>query len=81
MKTRCLLLAWLAAMALALPATAQDEAPEPPADPAPPIGEASADPGEAGADGEAEAQESEEQEFIFSEEIPADQQVTFPVDI
>ncbi|HUF71692.1 MAG TPA: hypothetical protein VMR74_02215 [Gammaproteobacteria bacterium] len=85
MKTRYFLLVWLASAALALPATAQDEAPEPPAGEArPPADEAADAAGEAEDEREAEAEEAgevEEREFIFSEEIPADQQVTFPVDI
>jgi hypothetical protein len=51
---------------------------------APGNGRAQAD-GEAQANGEAQDSEDEteveEEEFIFSEDIPADQQVTFPVDI
>lgn len=83
MKTRQVLLVWLAAFALALPASAQDEAPEPPAGQAPPpAGETAGEPEDGGeAADEDEGEEVEEREFIFSEEIPADQQVTFPVDI
>lgn len=78
--TRRLLLTLLACTALSLTASAQDQAPDPASD-------------EAGADEEERSPESspvdeddapeavEEEEFIFSEEIPADQQVTFPVDI
>jgi hypothetical protein len=68
------LLSWLA---LALSARAQDEPPQPPADqPA----EAAADESEAEPSGD-DAEESAIEEFIFSEEIPADQQLVFPVDI
>ena len=78
------LLALLGCMALMLNATAQDEAPDPPADAARPPPARAPDGDEPAADGAA-ADESgeaiEEEEFIFSEEIPADQQVTFPVDI
>jgi hypothetical protein len=114
MKTRHFLMVWLASAALALPAAAQDETPEPAAgDGRPEAGEAAGDAageaagdaagaaagdaagaaaedsagdaGDAGeaadGDGDAGAEAAEEREFIFSEEIPADQQVTFPVDI
>ena len=77
MRTRYWYLAWLGCLALATPAVAQDEAPEPAPEPA----EAAEPPAQPPADAAGAAVDPEEEEFIFSEEIPADQQVTFPVDI
>jgi hypothetical protein len=90
MTKRYLLLALIAGAALGLNAAAQDEAPDAPAAPAdeapaPAEGRTPADESQAQADGQAQDSEDEteveEEEFIFSEDIPADQQVTFPVDI
>jgi hypothetical protein len=85
--TKRTLLALIACTAFGLSAAAQDEAPDGPADEAraPAEGRRPADESQAQADGQAQDSEDEteveEEEFIFSEDIPADQQVTFPVDI
>jgi hypothetical protein len=77
--TKRYLLALLGCVALALTAAAQDEAPDPPVDqrqaPEPPAQQ------EPAAEDEEDPRDVDEEEFIFSEEIPVDQQVTFPVDI
>lgn len=75
MRILITLFGWLA---LTLPGSAQDDAPEAPA------GEATEAPAEDGgpASGDEEAESSEDtDEFIFSVEIPADEQLVFPVNI
>lgn len=81
MRTR-LLLALLGSLSLALPGLAQDEAAEAPVVPAENPPPAPADPNSEQAEDEDEDDESTDiDEFIFSEEIPADEQLVFPVDI
>jgi hypothetical protein len=77
-------LGWLA---LTLPGVAQDDLPETAPDDQPPApaeagagGTDAEDDADAGADDDA-ADGTVVDEFIFSEEIPADQQLVFPVDI
>ena len=77
MRTR-LLIAVLGCLALSLPGQAQDEAPEAPADDSP---QASEDQNVEESDDEGADDSTDIDEFIFSEEIPADQQLVFPVDI
>lgn len=76
MRSRILmaLLGWLA---LALPGMAQDEAPEPSTE------DVAQAPAEEGVEGDADedAESIDIEDFIFSEEIPADTQLVFPVDI
>lgn len=68
----------LAGFFLALPGSAQDDADaEAPASPPP---AEPADDGADGADGDEEVEEDED-DFEFSEEVPADEQLIFPVDI
>jgi len=85
--TKRTLLVLIACAALGLNAAAQDDTPDPQADEAraPATGRTPADDSQAPANDQAQDSEDEteveEEEFIFSEDIPADQQVTFPVDI
>ncbi len=76
MRTRILMtvLGWLA---LTLPGAAQDEAPEPP------VEDVAQAPTEEGveASGDESSEETDVEDFIFSEEIPANTQLVFPVDI
>lgn len=76
MHTRILItaLGWLA---LAPPGAAQDEVADPSAEDVaqPPAGE------RVEGDGDESVEETDIDEFIFSEEIPADTQLVFPVDI
>jgi len=68
-------LGWLV---LSLPGQAQDEAPDAPADDRAQASEDqdSTEPADDGAEDSTDVDE-----FIFSEEIPADEQLVFPVDI
>ena len=69
----------LAGLLLALPGSAQDESgAEAPADP-PAETPADDEAGAGGADSEDEG--ADEEDFEFSEEVPADEQLVFPVDI
>lgn len=71
----------LAGCFLALPGSAQDEADaDAPAAGTPADEEAGADAAE-GADGAGGDEEEDEDDFEFSEEVPADEQLVFPVDI
>lgn len=76
MRTR-ILIAALGWLALALPGAAQDEALDPSAEDVaqPPAEE------DVGGDEDESSEETDIDEFIFSEEIPADTQLVFPVDI
>lgn len=77
-----LLIAVLGWLALALPGIAQEESPDAPADDSPQASEDQDNEESEDDDADADADESADiDDFIFSEEIPADQQLVFPVDI
>lgn len=88
MRTRLFILLF-GGLVLALPGSAQDQgegqAPAPPAEEsaepaAGESGETATESEETAADGSADA-EGTDDEFVFSEEIPAETQLVFPVDI
>lgn len=76
MRTR-ILIAVLGWLALALPVAAQDQAADPSTED---VAQPPADEGVEGG-GDESSDEADIDEFIFSEEIPADTQLVFPVDI